>query len=55
VFRPVLESSKLPATVPQAQHDSGVDNALVSSFGGCLARSLLGDDVFPCGAMRWMG
>jgi hypothetical protein len=55
MFGHVLESSRLPPTVPQAHHDSGVDGAQVSSLGGCLARSLLGSDVFPHGAMRWMG
>jgi hypothetical protein len=52
VFRPVLESSRLPPTVPWAFHGSGVDGAWLGSWGGCLARSLLGDDVFPHEAMR---
>jgi hypothetical protein len=41
MLEPVLESSRLPPTVPQALHESGVDGARVSSWGGCLARSLL--------------
>jgi hypothetical protein len=52
---PVLESSRLPPTIPQALHGSGVDGARVGSWKGCLARSLLGGDVFPRGVMRWMG
>jgi hypothetical protein len=55
VFGPVLESSRLPLTVPQALHDSGEDGARVGSRRGCLVRSLLDGDVFPCGAMRWTG
>jgi hypothetical protein len=55
VFRLVLESSRLPPTVPWALHDSGVDGARVSSYRGYLAKSLLGGDVFPRGTMRWMG
>jgi hypothetical protein len=54
VFEPVPESSRLPPTIPEAHHGSGVDGAWVSSWGGCLTRYLLGGDVFPCGAMRWM-
>jgi hypothetical protein len=53
VFRPILESYSLPPTIPGALHDSGMDGAQVGSWGGCLAWSLLGGDVFPCGAMRW--
>jgi hypothetical protein len=55
VFGSVLESSMLPLTNPRALHDSGVNNAQVSSWRGCSVRSLLGCDVFPRGAMRWMG
>jgi hypothetical protein len=55
VFRLVLESFRLPPTVPWALHDSGVDGARVSSYRGYLAKSLLGGDVFPRGTMRWMG
>jgi hypothetical protein len=55
VFGPVLESSRLPLTIPWALHNSGVDGAQVGSWGGCLARYLLGGDVFPHGAIRWMG
>jgi hypothetical protein len=55
VFEHVLESSRLPLTIPQALHDSGVDGAQVGFWRRCLAKSLLGGDVFPHGAMRWMG
>jgi hypothetical protein len=51
MFEPILESSRLPPTIPQALHDSGVDGTQVGSWGGCLAKSLLGNDVFPHGAM----
>jgi hypothetical protein len=53
VFEPVLESSNLPLTIPQALQDSGMGGAQVSSWIGCLARSIVGGDVFPQGAMRW--
>jgi hypothetical protein len=53
VFDPILESSRLPPTVPWALHNSGVDGARVSTWGGCLARSLLGSDIFPHGTIRW--
>jgi hypothetical protein len=52
VFGPVLECSRLPLTIPRALHSSGVDGARVGSWRGFLARSLLGGDVFPRGAMR---
>jgi hypothetical protein len=55
VFRPIRESSRLTLTVPRALLGSGMDNARVSSWGGCLAKSLLGSDIFPRGVMRWMG
>jgi hypothetical protein len=55
VFRSILESSRLSLTVPWALHDSGVNGARVGSWRGCLVRSLLDGDVFPRGAMRWMG
>jgi hypothetical protein len=55
VFGPILESSRLPHTVPWALHDRGVDGAWVGSWGGCLVMSLLGGDVFTRGTMRWMG
>jgi hypothetical protein len=55
VFGPILESSKLPPTIPQALHNNGVDGAWVGLWGCWLARYLLGGDVFPRGAMRWMG
>jgi hypothetical protein len=62
VSGPVSESSKLPLYVPRALLDSEVNGARVSSWRGCLARSLLGGDAFSCGllvyfevlqAMRW--
>jgi hypothetical protein len=52
VLGPVLESSRLPLTVFQALHGSGVDGTQVSSWRGCIARSLLGSDMFPRGSMR---
>jgi hypothetical protein len=55
MFGPVLESSSLPVTIPYALHGSGVNGARVGSWRGCLVRFLLGGDVFPHGAMRWMG
>jgi hypothetical protein len=55
LFGPIMESSGLPPTTPRVLHGSGVDGARVSSWGGCLARSLLGGDVFPRGAMRSIG
>jgi hypothetical protein len=52
VFRPVLESPRLPLTIPRAFHGSGVDGAQVGSWGGYLARSLLGsvgmDSLLEC-------
>jgi hypothetical protein len=54
-FGPVLESSWLPLTIPQALPSSRRNGALVHSWRGCLVRSLLGSDVFPRGAMRWTG
>jgi hypothetical protein len=53
LFGPVLESSRLALTVPPALHRIGENGARVSSWRVCLVRSLLGDDVFPHGAMRW--
>jgi hypothetical protein len=47
VFRPILESSRLPLTLPRSLHGSGEDSARVDSWRGCLARSLLGGNVFP--------
>jgi hypothetical protein len=55
VFEPILQSSRLPLTVPRALHGSGGNGAQVGSWRGCLVRSLLGDIIFPCGVMRWMG
>jgi hypothetical protein len=54
MFGPILESSKLPLTVPWALHGSGENGAWVGSKRYCLMRSLLGGDVFPRGTMRWM-
>jgi hypothetical protein len=47
VFGPVLVPFGLPFSIPQALHDSEVNGAQVGLWRGCLARSLLGDDVFP--------
>jgi hypothetical protein len=55
LFGPVLESSRLPLFIPLALSGSEVNGAQVGSFRGCLARSLLDDDVFPCGGVRWTG
>jgi hypothetical protein len=55
VSGPILESSRLCLTIPQALHGSGVNGDRVGSSEGCLAMSLLGVDVFPRGVMRWMG
>jgi hypothetical protein len=52
---PVLKSSRLPLSIPQALHGSKVNDAQVNSQRGCLTRSLLGDDVFPRGGVRWTG
>jgi hypothetical protein len=53
VFGPVLESSKFPLSIPRALHGCEVNGALVILRRGCLARSLLGDDVFPRGGVQW--
>jgi hypothetical protein len=55
VIGPILESSRLPLTVPQTLHDSGENGARVDYWRGCLVGSLLGGDIFACGMMRWMG
>jgi hypothetical protein len=39
----------------QAPSYCGVDGTRISSWGRCLARSFLGGNVFPHGAMRWTG
>jgi hypothetical protein len=52
MFGHIVESSMLPPIISWALHDSGVDGARINSWGGCLARYLLGDDVFPHRAMR---
>jgi hypothetical protein len=53
VFGPILESSRLPLTVPWALHGSGENGAQVGSWRGCLVRSLLGGNMFLFEAMRW--
>jgi hypothetical protein len=55
LFGPILESSRLPLTIPQALHGSWENGASVYTKRGCLVRSLHGGDVFPCGVMMWMG
>jgi hypothetical protein len=55
VFRHVLESSRLPLSIPHALHGSEVNGVRVGSWRDCLVRSLLGDDVFPHGGMRRIG
>jgi hypothetical protein len=47
VFRPILESSRHPLTVPWALHSGGVDGTRVGSWRGCFVKSLLGGDAFP--------
>jgi hypothetical protein len=32
-----------------------VDDVRVNSCRGCFVGSLLGDDTFPCGGLRWTG
>jgi hypothetical protein len=49
VFGPVLESSRLPLSIPWALNGSEVNGARVSSWRGCLVSFLLGDDAFPHG------
>jgi hypothetical protein len=51
VFGPVLESSRLPLSIPWALHSSEVNGTQVNLQRGCLARSLLGNDIFP----SWRG
>jgi hypothetical protein len=55
VFGPILESSRLPLSIPWALHVSEVNGTRVGSWRDCLARSLLGDDVFPRGGVRRTG
>jgi hypothetical protein len=55
VFGPIIESSRLPLPIPRALHGSEVNGARVILRRGCLARSLLGDNVFPRGGVRWIG
>jgi hypothetical protein len=52
VFGPIPESSGLPLSVPRALHGSEVNDARFGSWRGCLAKSLLGEDVFPRGTMQ---
>jgi hypothetical protein len=49
VFGPILESSRLPLSIPWALNGSEVNGARVSSWRGCLVSFLLGDDAFPHG------
>jgi hypothetical protein len=51
VFGPVLESYRLPLSIPRALHVSEVNGAWVGPRRGCLARSLLADDDFPRGGV----
>jgi hypothetical protein len=55
MFEPVLESSRLPLSVPQVLHGSEVNGAGVDLCRGFLERSLLGDDIFSRGGVRWIG
>jgi hypothetical protein len=55
MFGPVLESSRLPLSVPWALHGSEVNGARIGSWRGSLVRSLLGNNVFPHGRVRWIG
>jgi hypothetical protein len=55
VFRHVLVSSRLPLSIPGDLHGSEVNGARVGSWRGCLARSLLGDNVLPHGGTRRTG
>jgi hypothetical protein len=55
VFRSVLESSRLPLSIPQALHGSEVNAAWVSSWRDYFAVAWLGGDVFPRGVVRWTG
>jgi hypothetical protein len=52
---PILESPRLPLTVPQVLHNNRGNSARDSSWRGCVVRSLLGSDVFSHGPMMWMG
>jgi hypothetical protein len=55
VFGAILDPSEFSFSVPRALHGSEVDGARVSSWRGCLARSLLGDDVFSCNLLACSG
>jgi hypothetical protein len=55
VFEPISESFRLPLSVPWALHGSEVNGAWVGSWRGCLAKSLLGGDVFSCGLLVYSG
>jgi hypothetical protein len=55
MFKLVLESSRLPLTIPQAFLISGGNGARGDSWRCCLVMSLLDGGVFPHGVMRWMG
>jgi hypothetical protein len=54
VFGSVLESSRLPLSISRVLHVSEVNGTRVDSRRGCLARSLLGDDVF-CDLLIYSG
>jgi hypothetical protein len=53
VFEPALESFRLPLSIPRALHGSEVNGARVSLWIGCLARSLVGDNVFRDIGVQW--
>jgi hypothetical protein len=51
VFEPILEASRLPLSIPRFLHGSELNGAQLGSRRGCLARSLLDDNVFPHGGV----
>jgi hypothetical protein len=55
VFEPILEPSGLSFSVPRGLYGSEVDGARVGSCRGCLASSLLGDDVFSYDLLVCLG
>jgi hypothetical protein len=55
VFEHVLESSRLALSIPQVLHGSEVNGAGVDLCRCFLERSLLGEDVFSRGGVRWIG
>jgi hypothetical protein len=48
VFGNVLESSRLPLSIPWALHSSEVKGSRVGSHRGCVVKSLLSGDVVFC-------